>query len=48
MNVWAGESAGLIIAHLTVASALWLAVVSALALSGLGPRGASARELGAR
>ncbi|HET7573676.1 MAG TPA: COX15/CtaA family protein [Solirubrobacterales bacterium] len=48
MNVWAGESAGLIIAHLTVASALWLAVVSALALSGLGPAGASARELGAR
>jgi heme A synthase len=33
MNVWAGESAGLIVAHLTVATLLWLLVAGALALS---------------
>lgn len=34
MNVWQGKSAALVVAHLTVATLLWVLVVAALPLSG--------------
>lgn len=48
MNIWAGESALLVIAHLTVASVLWLLVAAAAALTNRAPEPERARPWGLR
>ncbi|MGV1049497.1 MAG: COX15/CtaA family protein [Solirubrobacterales bacterium] len=44
MNVWVGESGALVVAHLAVATLLWVLVAAALALTSLGGGAAGARR----